>query len=786
MGNRIAANPSALRAFAARAARSPLGRAAALAAGGMLLLYLLFGASVLERIHRGRLRGMNVILVTIDTLRADHLGCYGKDRVATPALDGLASDGVRFGRCIAQTPLTLPSHTTILSGTYPLHHQVRDNGGFLVPQRLLMLPEALKASGFATAGFVASYVLHSKWGINQGFDYYGDSFDLSRYKSVSLGEVQRPAEDVLTEARGWLDKNGGRRFFAWIHLYDPHTPYEPPSPFREQYPGHPYRGEVAYTDAQLGSFFSYLKEKKLWERTLLVVTGDHGEGLGEHGEATHGYFIYDSTVHVPLIVHAPFRFPARTIAAPVEHVDILPTILEAVGVSLPAQTQGRSLLPQMFGDQPARTGTAYTETWYPRLHYGWSELKALYRSGWKYIQAPEAELFDRRRDPGETDNVVRRHSPAARDMRRRIEEFCRQQTRDPLAPEQVKKTDRDSLEKLAALGYLTTFVDTSKRPLLVDPKRKFHIYKALSRARGLADGDREEEAIRLVSGILAEDPEIIDAYMLLGNFYFKRKEFENAIQQYRAVLERRADYNFAMINVVNSLRGMGRLEEAKRELASYIRLFPEDAAFRTELGDILFQQNDLAGALAEMRRAVALDPGQAGAHNRMGEILFRMKDFDAATAAIRRAREINPALPRSSFTLALIAEARGDREAAAALYRRELEVNPKGYRAAYNLAELLRQGGGADEAQALYRQAMEAEPDFNIPYFMVAKHLLDLGADLDEAVRLCERGVAIRPEDKYTAFGHFILADIFSRRGKPAESARSLRQAEAIMRRVAR
>ncbi len=372
-----------------------------------MILYLFFSFSGERNDDRSKsgLEDLNVILITIDTLRADFVSAYGAGRASTPHLDRLAEEGVLFERCIAQVPLTLPSHVTILSGTYPLHHRVNDNGGFMVPGTLRLASEVLQERGFATSAFISAFVLHSKWGINQGFDMYSDDFDRTTYGSMLL-ENEKPAEEVLEEAKTWLRTNKSPRFFTWIHLFEPHSPYVPPPPF-DRYPDEPYRGEVEYVNHAVGNFVNFLEEQGLFDKTLLIVTSDHGEGLGQHGEQGHGYFIYESTVWVPLVIRAPFRFPVGRVRGLVELVDLAPTILDALAIPIPDSYQGESLLGRMFGDEPKEGGTAYTETFYPRLHYGWSELRALYREDWKYIWAPDEELYNLDEDEREGEKPCR-------------------------------------------------------------------------------------------------------------------------------------------------------------------------------------------------------------------------------------------------------------------------------------------------------------------------------------------------------------------------------------------
>ncbi len=278
-----------------------------------------------------KLEELNIILFTIDTLRADHLECYGYDKVKTPQINRLANEGILFEYNIAQAPLTLPSHSSILTGTYPLHHGIRDNGGFYLDESQLTLAESLKSKGYATGAFVAAFVLDSRWGLDQGFDYYYDNFDLTKYKKVSLDSVQRRGDEVLAEVYKWVENQAQQKFFAWIHLYDPHTPYDPTEPYKTEYGGRQfglYDGEIAYVDQLIGEFRVFMEEKNLFEKTLIIFTGDHGESLGEHKESAHGFFIYDSAIRVPLIIRFPEgKYAGHVVSNQVKSIDIMPTIL---------------------------------------------------------------------------------------------------------------------------------------------------------------------------------------------------------------------------------------------------------------------------------------------------------------------------------------------------------------------------------------------------------------------------------------------------------------------------
>ena len=331
-------------------------------AGGLLLAaaataYVLFlgGPPSFSRLREGR--DFNVIVITLDTTRADRLPSYGCRDVVTPVLDAFAARGVRFEQCYAQTPLTLPSHTTLMTGTLPLFHGIRDNGGFFVPEKLKTMAELFKDKGYETGAFIAAFVLDSKWGLNQGFDTYFDKFDLTKFKRISLGTVQRPANEILDQALPWLEERKDKKFFAWLHLYDPHSPYEPPPPYDKLYPERPYLGEIAFADSEIGRLWRFLETNGLLEKTFIVFAGDHGESLGEHEEQSHGFFVYQAAIHVPLIVVTPFPKLQGVVSPEVATLaDVLPTVCDMAGLPVPAEVQGQSLLPGLL--RPAAQGAA--------------------------------------------------------------------------------------------------------------------------------------------------------------------------------------------------------------------------------------------------------------------------------------------------------------------------------------------------------------------------------------------------------------------------------------------
>ena len=359
--------------------------------------------------------GLDVLLITVDTLRADALGAYGNARARTPWIDRLAAGGVRFDRAHAHNVVTLPSHANILSGRYPFEHGVRDNAGFRFPQDVDTLATRLKALGYRTGAFVSAFPLDSRFGLDRGFDVYDDAFADGR-AAADFMLPERPAIDTVAAARRFLDAGDGRPSFLWLHVYDPHAPYLPPAAFAAQFPGDPYHGEVAATDDALSALLRPLLAAGRDGRTLVVLTGDHGESLGEHGELTHGLFAYEATLHVPLVMYAPRLLRPAVVSEPVRHVDILPTVLDALGQAVPADLPGRSLLRAAAGER-LTPAPAYFEALTAMLGRGWAPLYGVARGDDKLIDLPLPELYDLGRDPGERDSVIARAPERREDLR---------------------------------------------------------------------------------------------------------------------------------------------------------------------------------------------------------------------------------------------------------------------------------------------------------------------------------------------------------------------------------
>jgi arylsulfatase A-like enzyme/Flp pilus assembly protein TadD len=721
---------------------------------------------------------LNVILITIDTLRADHAGAHGANRANTPALDALAGEGVRFDHCVCQVPLTLPSHVSLLSSTYPLYNRVRDNGAFLVPETLQLVSEVLQQRGMDTAAFIGAFVLHSKWGINQGFSTYSDRFDMGRYGKILLQNEKR-ADEVLADATRWLGTRGKKRFFAWIHLYDPHFPYNPPPPFAARYPDDPYRGEVEYTDSELGGFINFLKEKGLYDNSLIIVTADHGEGLGEHGETEHGMFLYEATVHVPLIIRAPRPFARRRVGETTQLVDVAPTVLDLLGIPAPGQWQGTSLLRLMGGKPDERFGKAYSETFYPRFHFGWSQLQAFTSRKRKYILAPRDELYDLERDPGESAELTgdRRRG----DLRAQLLAFISRFSRGALGAAASSQMSVEDQRRLAALGYLSGSVRVDERAPLADPKDKLAAYSALGRATALVEEKRWEQAVSDLRRLVGEEPELADAWSLMGNSYLGLGRQREALEAFRRARTLKPDNNFLMLNILKTLAALGETEAAASENLRFLKIFPKDASLLEELGFIRLLQRRPDEALVALRQALAIDPAASQSFNLAGEALIMKKDFAAAEAILLQGRRENPQAKNTRYLLAQVQEMQGRTDQALELYRQELEINPGKYQAAVNLANLLKQGGRPSEAARYYRMAIDANAELKMPRFHLAEIMLQEKRDLEQAVRLCLDGIDLPPRDRDTLFGYFVLTNLFDALGNAERRDFYTRQGEKLI-----
>ena len=601
----------------------------------------------------------NVILVTIDTLRADHLGCYGYKSIQTPNIDQLAAEGVRFKTVVSQAPLTLPSHCTIMTGTYPAFHGVRDNVGYKLSKSKTTVAVILKAQGYQTAAFVGAYVLNSKFGLNQGFDDYDDKIEGSSNFGpvVNLNQVERRAGEVVARAKGWLNAHSQSPFFMWIHLYDPHDPYDPPSPFKEQYKAKPYDGEIAYTDRELGRFLDLLKERHLYENTVVVLAGDHGESFGEHKEWTHGYFIYDPTILVPLIIKPLQKdIAGRVVTEQVSLVDVTPTIMQLLNLPRSIELQGRGMWGLMLGKQRDWPRLAYCETFYP-AQFGWSPLVAVRRADAKFIRAPRPELYDLLKDPGEQTNRILQRSALAHELKANLTQIeSTYSDRNASQAASLSLSPQD-LEKLGALGYVGM---SSRRSAGVsisqeaaDPKDKLAIYQMISAgSRDVAAG-RYHQAMPVLQKIIQIEPGMRMARSMLGRCHFQLNQFEQARSTFEEILKQQPqnlDAQFYVSACDYRQKNWAAAEAGLKKVLEQDRGF---SAAHLYLGFLYQARGDPNLALAEFQRVLELDPENEDAHAKTGFLLASSGKAKEAVPHFQKVIQLNPQDGEAHFNLAV-------------------------------------------------------------------------------------------------------------------------------------
>ena len=654
----------------------------------------------------------NVLLITIDTLRADALGSYG-GRAATPVLDAVAAAGVRFDAAHAHAVLTLPSHASILTGTYPYQHGLRDNSGYRLAAGARTAATILKQGGYATGAFVAAFPLHSRFGLNQGFDVYDDRFGETRAPSEFV-MPERPASAVIPLAREWLaaqaQQASGRPWFAWVHVFDPHAPYKPPPPFDTKYE-RAYDGEVAATDAALAPLVDDVRRAR--RPTIVVVTGDHGEALGDHGEQTHGLFAYESTLRIPLIVAE--LGPSSTLVASggevshaaARHVDILPTILDAIGQPIPADLPGRTLLPAAERRGPGSnvSRVSYFEAMSAMLNRGWAPLTGIIVDGEKWIDLPIAERYDLTHDAGETTNLVGRAPERDRTMAAGLRGL------NPTLPGRRRVEEPEAAARLKSLGYVTGDAPLKARYSDADdPKTLVAIDQEFHRAVGLYVARRYEEAMDAYRGIIARRPDMAIAYRHLAFVAWETGRTAEAIDVLRRATGAGITHGGVVTQLGTYLAESGGTAEAIRLLAPLGAAAAPDPDALNGLGIAYARAGRAADAKRVFEAMLAVDPESAMALTNLGALDLERGNVAAARQRFERALRADPASSTAHAGLGVVAMKAGDRNAAIAAWKKAVELDASNYDALYNLATTLARAGELDAARPYLEQFVRTAP----------------------------------------------------------------------------
>lgn len=710
--------------------------------------------------RHGVLRDWNVLLVTLDTTRADHLGCYGNRGIRTPTLDALAREGVLCANAVTPVPATLPAHASLLTGLYPYHHGARANGSFTLEDRNLTLTEILHAKGYATAAAISAYVLDSSYGLAQGFDLYHD--DLTRgLKHAPNMYRERPAELTNEAVFPWLREHAGERFFCWVHYFDPHATYTPPEPYRTDYAAVPYDGEIAYADSQFGKLLNLLSELGVREKTLVIVTSDHGESLGEHGERTHSLLIYDATVRVPLIFNAPAGLArGEVLRRQVSLVDVAPTILDLLGIDPPVHFDGLSLR----GAPPNGPRACYVETLMPKTMHGWAPLLGVRRDDYKFILAPRAEVYDLRDDPGELHNLFDDRPDLAVDLHEILKQFVGE---DPLLAADVPQNlemDEEAVAKLAALGYITTSPPKpGDRGAVVDPKDGIIHWERVEKGTDDCNSGRLKEGIAALEDCLKQVPDDVWTMQILAGAYQNTGRFEDALRLLDRVRELSPKDPSVLLGISELYIQLGRLDEAETRINEVLAAQSDHSGALLQLARILLARGADAKALELLHKALELDRGvrkasifnaladfhavrgqvaeakdffqkaievdafNGDAHGGLAEALLSEGNRDQAQAQLEQAIRFSPSQPRPLAVLGAVLSNKGEFETAIKCCERAIEIRPSFGPAYVNLGLTYRRKGDVDKAEEIYRKGLETSPGYDALHQNLAQVLYRKG-----------------------------------------------------------
>jgi arylsulfatase A-like enzyme/Tfp pilus assembly protein PilF len=677
---------------AKRRVRGVQSRGTLLIAAAILVLAAA-GFLLYRHFNRSRLAAGDVILVTIDTLRADAVGFAGNTRVQTPFLDSLAARGVVFTNAHAHNVITLPSHVNILTGLYPFQHGVRENAGFKLDPKFPTVATMLRPLGYATGAFVGAFPLDRRFGLDQGFDTYDDNYGKGE-ASVDFVVQERRASAVLDAASKWWESNAGKKRFLWVHLYDAHAPYAPPEPFFSRFTGNEYLGEISYVDSELARVLGSMLAKD--PNALVIVTGDHGEARGDHGERTHGLFAYESTLKIPLVVAGP-GLQHRVENDYVRHIDIVPTILAAVGAKRGPEMRGESLL-----DTTGPRDT-YFESLSTQLNRGWAPLTGIIHRGEKYIELPIAELYDLPRDPREVTNL--------REERRRDADEARKLLAPMLkAPTPSSRTvDADTLAKLRSLGYISGSASTAKvYTASDDPKNLVGLDSEMHDAISAFETHHLAQALDMARNVVSKRPDMTAARELLAFMLEQNDRIPEAIEQLKIVVAAPGSNDSSAVQLALLLSQTGHANDALKLLEPHRS--SNDPDVLNAYGAALLDAGRPDDAAAQFQHILSIDPNNAPALQNLGILSLKRDNTEQAQSYLTHALSLNPKLPLALNTMGVVYARSNDLESAVEAWGRAVEIDPRQYDALFNIALVEEKLGHVPEARRALTRFVETAP----------------------------------------------------------------------------
>jgi len=708
----------------------------ALLAAAVALCYWLMRHSRPEISH--------VVLISIDTCRPDHLGCYGHTFPTSPNLDALAQESVVFQNAYSPVPLTLPAHSSMMTGLIPPRHRVHDNDNYRLEDTYTTLAEFLKTNGFATAGVAGAVILNSFTGIAQGFDVYDDRLGQDKGTSFIL---ERRADEVSDIGIEWLKENSDDKSFLFLHYYDPHEKYDPPEPYRTQFGRRLYDGEIAFTDASIGRVIKALKTLGIYDSTLLIVTSDHGEMLGEHGEISHGFFIYQSAIRVPMIIKPPGKPRSGNVADPVGLVDIVPTIWSMLGVEPAVDMDGIDLTPSLSGRRlPSRESPLYCESLYA-TKYNANGLYGVVTEQWKYINTTRPELYDLLKDPVEANNLALQEDRNNTALQKDLEDILDARRRD--LSKTIQHHDAEIAQKLASIGYVTSSsVDDSFviDPTKQDPKDLIVAHATSTHIYGLIADKEFEKARKLCKKLIQRNPYFYPGYFHLGSLEMINSNYVQAITHFTTALEKVPTAIQVRMHLGHAHYHLQQLDAAADHFRRVIEMWPHHVDALNSLGNVLVDQGKPEEAIVHLRRGIDLDPDDPGQHNDLARVLFELDKIDEAIHHGREAVRLNPDGPRVHSNLAMLLSKRNIIDEAIHHAREAIRLDPNEPSYYRGLALGLERNDQVDEATSNMRMSLQLKNDDALTHQTFGKFLMRRG-QAEEALFHLREAVRLEPDN---------------------------------------